>query len=343
MVWKDNAFGICINRTMNVDFAKLKLEGASFVIIEMGEGFNPNPVLADQCNKAKEAGLLILLKYIPDPAYPDYTFSGLPLEQIAYIKKWITGKSFNGVVVSIERNLTALSGVKAGDLAISYTSETVVRTLTKYFNDIATRDGTTPIPVFVRTNDSFVKQYSPSVSNWTDQFGFDLVDWRYRTRALDGSWNIYNYFKSGITNTINDILALFPTVEIKNPLIPGNTPQLKFWEYSNLYSLPYILGWDSSIKKIETVLFNGTVDALYTLFNFSSVVVPPDDPPIDPPDDPGTGVGTVDLTEVLTNQHTILANQVVIMQGINDIKSIFSKFNGTATTGIKSFFNGIFK
>lgn len=64
-----------------------------------------------------------------------------------------------------------------------------------------------------------------------------------------------------------------------------------------------------------------------------------------PPDDDGNpgddDDGDIDLTEVNTKLDKVLANQALILKGIEDLKSVFSKFSGT--NSFKSFLSGVFK
>lgn len=322
-MWKDNALGVVVDGTMDASFAQLKAEGASFVTIEAGVGFTPNPALAEQIAKARSAGLAVILQYTPFPAMEDYTQQGIADAQVVFLRNQIAGKVFHGLVISIERYWTGEGTEESGKpKATDMNISTVASTL---MNTFAHELGSKAIPVMIRTNDNFVQSYCKSLgSGWTDKFGFFLADWRYRTRAADGTWSVYTPYLPTPTPvaSLAALRAACPPDNAKNPLVPGNSPQLKFWEFSgDRFELPYIKGWDGKPKTVKTVIFNGDQAACFTWLNVQGTTPPPDDPGTG--DDPGgdTPGGTTDLTPVLeavrglAAQVTALSSQMAGVSG----------------------------
>lgn len=305
MGWNTNALGIVINSTHNADFKTLKSQGLSFVVIEAGTGFSPNPALADQISKAKSANLAVLVQYSPYPAMDDYTYDGIWQEEVVFLKKLLGFKVIDGLIVSIDRYWTGTdvedgrSVRTASSNAISNVATNIVSTMKKYYDTAYLNKQMTKIPqILVRTNDNFVKNYSPDVANWSDHWGFDLADWRYRTRNAIGEW-VISYSYLSVPTPVADLAALraaCPPDNAKNPLVPGMTPQLKLWEFSgDRFILPTVKGWDGSTKRIGVVLFNGGEDACYSYFSFIPAPVNPQpepEPQPDPTNDNGNGSGT---------------------------------------------------
>jgi hypothetical protein len=331
MAWKENALGLVIDRTMDTDFAALKAQGLSFVILDAGVAYDFNPAFNEQYNKAKAAGLPVLVQFTPISAIDDYTFEAPAQEQIPQLKKVLGTKEINGLIISMERYwvgwdleqnhqpLRICTGT-----AISYTASEFVNTFTKQYAPLS-------VQVMVRTNDNFVQKYSTDLAQWTDKFGFVLADWRYRTRAADGSYSLYTIFPKLTVSALTDLRAALPPDGSKNPLVPGNAPQLKLWEFSGSVTLPVSLvkGWDGKSKVAKAVLFNGNEDAMKA-YLCPTVVTPPVDPPADPGDppvDPGAGTPpTVDLSAVIEALNKVVANTVSIRDDVAairaDIKSI---------------------
>jgi hypothetical protein len=112
----------------------------------------------------------------------------------------------------------------------------------------------------------------------------------------------------------------------KNPLIPGNAPQLKFWEYSgNRYVLPWIKGWDNSEKRVKVLLFNGDEAACYSYLGFSAAQPPPVDPG-DPGNEPGDPGGTGNPSDTGSQQlERIIELLDAIQKDISSILRVFQK------------------
>jgi hypothetical protein len=320
MGWNTNAVGVVIDKTTNADFAALKAAGFSFVVIEAGLGFDGSPALADHIQKAKDAGLPVIAQWTPFPAYDDYTFEALPREEIQYAQKALANKLYHAFSVSIDRYWTGLD-VETGhnpirvatDTAISYVASEFANTFTKMLAPLNR-------PVLIRTNDNFVQKYSPGMSSWTDKFGFYLADWRYRTRAADGTYSIYTLYPTMRTPiaSMAELRAAMPPEGAKNPLVPGNIPQLKFWEYSgDRYVLPWVKGWDGSEKRVKVVLFNGDEQALQAYLFYGTPV------PVDPPTTPTTPAST-DLQRVVNLLAQISVDIAAIRQDVHDIRVKFS-------------------
>jgi hypothetical protein len=328
MAWKDNALGIVIDRTMDADFAALKEQGLSFVVIDAGVAYDHNPAFNDQFNKAKAAGLPVLVQYAPISAMDDYTFAAPAAEQIPQLQKLLGTKAINGLILSMERYWVGWDLEQnhiplrtATGTAISYTASEFMHSFTKQY---APRS----VPVLVRTNDNFVQKYSPEMAQWTDQFGFVLADWRYRTRAADGSYSLYTIFPKLTVSALTDLRALLPPDGSKNPLVPGNAPQLKFWEFSGSVTLPVSLvkSWDRKVKTVKAVLFNGNEEAMKTWLG-TNVAPPPPTDPVDPPagpvDPPATPV-SIDLAPVVDVLNKIAADIAEIRKDVHEVRLKFS-------------------
>jgi GH25 family lysozyme M1 (1,4-beta-N-acetylmuramidase) len=305
-MWQDNPLGVVVDGTMNVDFAALKAAGYSFVVIEIGAGFQVNPALAEQCDKAHKAGLPALFQYTPDPAVVNYTTLGLHQAQMELVHKAIASKKFYGFVVSVERNKTGESGVPATDMNINDIAKMLCETMTNEFEPRS-------IPVFVRTNDNFVQSYCKPLANWSDKFGFFLADWRYRTRDTNGEWKQYTSYPAVATPVANiaALRAACPPDNSKNPPVPGSTPQMKFWEFSgNRFMLPEVKGWDGSQKRVKVVLFHGDENGLRTLLG---VTVTP--PPPSEDDDPTTDLDLEQRVEAAEQRVTALETALAQLRG----------------------------
>ncbi len=328
MSWNTNAVGVVVDKTMNADFAALKAAGFSFVVIEAGLGFDvgdvpaANPALADQIQKAADAGLPVLAQWTPFPAYDDYTFEQMGPAQIPYAQKALANKLYHAFVVSIERYWTGLDLETGHEIRVA-TPGAIDRVAQDFANTFTKLLAPAGKPVLIRSNDGFVSKYDPGLSGWSDKFGFYLADWRYRTRAADGSYSVYTSYKAERTSvtTAAQLRAEMPPDGAKNPLVPGNTPQLKFWEYSgNRYVLPYIVGWDNSEKRVKTVLFNGDEAALKAYLNYG--VTPAPDP--QPQPNPTPAPVSVDLQPVLDILGQIAGDISSIKEDVHSIRSKFS-------------------
>jgi len=339
MAWKDNALGIVIDRTMDADFTALKTQGVSFVVIDAGIAYDHNPAFIDQFNKAKAAGLVVLAQYTPISAIDDYTFAAPAAEQIPMLKKLMGTKEIDGLIISMERYWVGwdieqnhIPVRNATGSAISYTASEFMHTFTKQYAPLSRQ-------VMIRTNDNFVQKYSPDMTAWTDKFGFVLADWRYRTRAADGSYTLYTIFPKTTITAIADLRAVLPPDGSKNPLVPGNVPQLKLWEFSGSVTMPTSLvkGWDGKVKTVKAVLFNGNEAAMKAYLvpvvtppvDGTPVPHPPTDPvdpptdPVDPPVDPvdpGTPVDVSKL-EALLSRVVVLCEQMAT--DLHAIRSVF--------------------
>lgn len=330
MGWQTNALGIVVDQRTDADYAALKAQGVSFVVVDLGTGFTANTNYKEQLEKAKAAGLAVLFQYSPFPALDDYTFDALPREQAAQVLKWLAGLNFSGFIVSIDRYWTGLD-VETGhairqatDAAISNTSKVIAETVKAALDKQSAASGTPAIPVLVRTKDEFVQKYAPSIATtaWTDKFGFDLCDHRVRVKAADGTWSIYVEYKEERAPEA-DIAALradMPSDKTKNPLIPGNAPQLKLWEVStNRFVLPPALvkGWDGSEKRVGVVLFNGDEAAI-------KAYLPRGTGPVTPPQPPDPKPVPVDLAPIVEQLQIIADDISAIRQDVHDIRLKFS-------------------
>lgn len=285
MAWKDNALGIVIDRTMDADYAELKKQGISFIVIDAGVAYDPNPAFNDQLSKAKAAGFPVLVQYTPISAIDDYTFEAPAREQIPMLKKLLGTKEINGLIISMERYWVGWDLEQqhnpvriATGAAINHTASEFMHTMTKQYAPLG-------VQVMIRTNDNFVQKYSPDLSAWTDKFGFFLADWRYRTRAADGSYTNYVTYLTKPTpvSSVADLRTHLPPDGSKNPLVPGNTPSLKFWEFSgDRFVLPLVKGWQGQQKTVKCVLFNGDEAACYSYLGYKAPTTPVD------PEEPGT-------------------------------------------------------
>ncbi len=341
MAWKDNALGIVVDSTMDVDYASLKQQGLSFVVIECGLGFDVNPALSDQLSKANAAGLPVIVQYTPYPALDDYTFDALPREQAIALHKWLDGKKFAALVISADRYWTGVD-LETNHIPLRIATGTAINTTTSVLVSTFSHDysNVTGMPMLVRTNDNFVQKYSPDMGGgWTDRFGFFLADWRYRTRAADGSYSLYTIFPALTIKSIADLRATLPPDGSKNPLVPGSSPQLKFWEFTGSVTMPTSLvkGWNGVVKKVKAVLFNGDETALKTYLQVAVVNPPPDDPgtPSDPdtPDDPGTPSDpgtpvTVDLAPLIAQEKANGETLAKIEQHLVSIEQFMGKIAG---------------
>jgi hypothetical protein len=167
------------------------------------------------------------------------------------------------------------------------------------------------MPVILRSNDAFVKKYSSEMTVWTDQYPFYLADWRYRIRATDGSYTAYTFAPKLTALSLADVFAAMPPDDCKNPLIPGNTPTLKFWEFNGNIWMPQDLvkGWDGSARSVKAVLYNGTKE---NLAEFLEIPTPQD--PIDPEEpgdiDPPTNPVDQGKTEEILSRIEVLLGQI---------------------------------
>ncbi len=316
MAWKDNAVGIVVDKTMDVNFSGLREAGFSFVVVEAGLGFDPSPVLPEHLSKADAAGLPVIAQWTPHPAYDDYTFDGIAQEQIIAAKKALANKVYNAFVTSIERWWTGFD-VEEGHNPIRKATPTAIDHVASEFSHSFTKL-LAPLgcPVLVRSNDNFVQTYSPPMGmGWTDKFGFFLADWRYRTRAADGSWSVYTIFPAHTFTNMAAFRSAMPPDNSKNPLIPGSAPQLKFWEFTGSLTMPtnLVKGWDGAVKKVKAVLFNSDEAACYGYLKYSAAAPPPDDP--DDPGDP-SDTGSQQLDRIIE-----------LLEGIgDDISAILGVF-----------------
>ncbi len=305
MAWKDNALGLVIDRSMDANFAALKEQGVSFVVIDCGTGFDTNPAFNEQFDKAFKAGLPVLVQYTPISALDDYTFEAPAREQIPVLKRILGTKTINALVISMERYWvgwdieTQHNPIRiATGAAINYTASELVHTMTKQYAPLS-------VQVMIRTNDNFVQKYAPDLSSWTDKFGFFLADWRYRTRAADGSYTHYTFFPGLTVSTIAGLRDALPPDGSKNPLVPGLAPSLKFWEFAGSITLPVsiVKGWDGKAMKVKAVLFNGNVEALNSYLDFDSSTPLPEEPrdPVDeePKDEEPSDTGMERVIELL--------------------------------------------
>lgn len=326
MTWKDNALGIVIDRTMDADFEELKKQGISFVVIDCGTGWDASPAFNDQYDKAKAAGLPVLAQYTPISALDDYTFEAPAREQIPVLKKILGTRAIHGLIISIERYWVGWDIEQqhnpvriATGTAINYTASEFMHTMTKQYAPLG-------VQVMIRTNDNFVQKYSPDLSAWTDKFGFFLADWRYRTRAADGSYTNYVTYLTKATPvaSIAELRTQLPPDGSKNPLVPGNAPSLKFWEFSgDRFVLPIVKGWQGQQKTLKCVLFNGDEAACYSYLGYAPAQPPPDDPS-DPGTEPGDPGGNGDPSD---NGSTQLDRIIELLEGIHtDINAILGVF-----------------
>jgi hypothetical protein len=286
MAWKDNALGIVVDRTMDVDFAALKSQGISFVIIEAATGWDVSQVFNEQFDKAVKAGLPAIVQYVPISAVDDYTFEAPAREEIEVLKKALGTKAINGLIISIERYWVGWDIEQqhnpirsATATAIGYSAKTILETMTHLYQPTGKQ-------VMLRTNDGFVQKYSAEIAQWSDKFGFVLADWRYRTRDAEGAYTLYTFSPNLTINSIADLRAALPPDGCKNPLVPGNAPQLKFWEFNGSVTMPLTLvkGWDGKAKAIKAVLFNGDQASCHSYLGFANPKDPETKPDI--PNDP---------------------------------------------------------
>jgi hypothetical protein len=322
MAWKDNALGIVVDRTMDVDYAMLKSQGISFVIIEAATGWDVSQVFTEQYNKAVAAKLPVIVQYLPISAVDDYTFEAPAREEIEVLKKALGAKAIAGLVISMERYWVGWDVEQAHNpirsataTAIAYTAKTILETMTAQYQKLG-------IQVMVRTNDNFVQKYAPDIAQWSDKFGFVLADWRFRTRDANGAFTVYNLAPKVTASSVADIRAALPADTSKNPLVPGNTPQLKFWEFNGTVTMPVSLvkGWDGKVKMVKAVLFNGSEEAMKTYLGITEVIQPVD-PPVDPLDPQPLPPG--DLSKVMDVLNKISVDVSSMAQDIHSIRAIF--------------------
>lgn len=320
MAWKDNALGITIDRTMDADYAALKAQGLAFVVIDAGTGFDVNPSFGDQYAKAVSAGLPVIAQYTPISAIDDYTFEAPAREQIPVLRKVLGTRIIQGLIISMERYWVGWD-IEQGHIpvrtatstAISYTASEFMNTFTKQYAPLG-------VQVMLRSNDNFVQKYALDMAQWTDKFGFVLADWRYRTRDANGAFTVYTLFPKTTISTLANLRAALPPDASKNPPVPGNAPQLKFWEFTGSVTMPLSLvkGWDGKGKSVKAAIFNGNDETMKAYLGVNN------EAPANPPDpvDPGQPV-SVDLAPVVEVLKGIAADVSAIRQDVQDIREVF--------------------
>lgn len=319
MAWKDNAVGIVVDRTMNVDFAALKAQGLDYVVIDAGVAYDHSPAFNEQYTKAVAAGLPVMVQYTPISAIDDYVYLAPAREQIGQLQKLLGTKKIHGLIISMERWWIGWDQEQlrnplrpAPSIAIADTAKEFAMTFTKQYAPLG-------VPVMIRTNDNFVQKYSPEMSAWLDLYPFYLADWRYRLRDAQGAYSVYKYAPAVSVTSLAEIALALPPEDAKNPLVPGHVPQLKFWECNGAVGVPLSLvkGWDNLNKAVKVVLFNGLDEVLKNYLKVTDAVNPGPIDPVTPPAPLG------DLTKVEESLTSIVVLCEHIAADLTAIRSVF--------------------
>jgi hypothetical protein len=329
MSWRDNPVGIVVDGSMAVDFAAAAKWGVSFAIVYCGLGYDQkNERWPAQVHQAYDTGIPIVAKYTPLPAIDDYTQPAVPQVQIPWLKKLITNKKFYGLIIDVTRYWTGFD-IETGHPVRTATGSNINYVASEFVNTMAKELGPKNIQILVGSNDNFVQTYAPEMAAWLDKWGFDLVDNRYRLQAADGSWTRYITYGDTpvLKNTLEELRLSLPPIEAKNPLVPGDAPQLRFWECSGKrFALPFVKDLKGASKAVTIALWNGTVDSLHSWLAFTPGI--PQEGDTTPPTKPGpitatAGPHAITLTwsaatdNIGIEHYTLLRNDAVLFDGIH--------------------------
>jgi hypothetical protein len=281
MTWADKPIGIYVSdAAAKVDFKRLVDEGLKFAVISIGTGLTKDDMYAQFVDEAYDANIPILLLYTPYPEIYNVSADKVISDQFAFVKTLLVNKAFEGIVINCERSWRGEeTGHQATDTNISNTFGDLANKLKVY----------TGKKVIIRTNDNFVKTFSPAMSNWVGNFNMLLADWRVRYKII--GTNYYVPYSSGSKIKIETLGAIPNPDEVVPdtavalgstalaPMIPGANTPLLMWEFTGMkYIHPAVIGPDTNPIPANFILGSLQTDSLYSQLEFvPRVVIPTDD------------------------------------------------------------------
>lgn len=298
MAWRDNPMGVFLYENRKADLKKLKADGISFVIVHAAMGPSiTNPFYSQVVQDAYDNDLPILAVFTPYPAQDDITYAQNPGTQLKNAQQLTVNRKLYGYILNADRYWTgtdyeeSVAGTrktenirKATDAAIRFTVSELADSMRKFL-DAAGKT----YNILIRSSDGFVQSYSPSLANEINERPFYLADWRYRTKDPVSGAVTFTSFKA-VPTPVESLAVIRSEIPVNalNPLVPGNTTALKFWEFSGMrYIHPAVTDLSGKPATANFVLFNGDEESMHTLLGFTPKDTGSDD------DDQGDG-GTDD-------------------------------------------------